>query len=298
MGRNFTAQKTLTGTNSENYKDFLFLSTYDNGCSPRITNFGFVNRSASVMSFVNGQSFLAKVKEHMGSHIHRERYIEFDSKVWLDVCVSARMPADVRLLKDTYRPYVLDSFNMVRDSVRALTVPCVLPEASEGEWSVPRIGQASFPGYTGQCKAEISPRSITEDTFHVDFRGCHLVDKDGMRHNKSFSMEFTCLGIYQNNGFDDGYVFTKSKPNDYITNDLQCWIFSNYKTYEFITHVGTCSDTYYHKLADGEKIPMVKLKFPYFSNSAPSRLAEPLTILGFLVVAYFKSVILINSFVE
>ena len=73
MGRNFTAEEKfyVTHPNSDNYKDFLFLSTYDNGCSPRITNFGFVNRSASVMSYANGKSYLAKVKENMGSHIHR-----------------------------------------------------------------------------------------------------------------------------------------------------------------------------------------------------------------------------------
>ncbi len=221
--------------------------------------------------------------------LHRERYIEFDYWTMQEVCVSSKMPTDVRLLQDTYRPFVMDSFNMVRDSVNALTVPCALPEAADGEWSTPRTGQASFLGYTGQCKAHISPRSMTEDTFHVDFRACHLVDEDGRAHNKSFMVQFTCVGMYRNNDFDDGYVFTKTEPNEYITNDLQCWIFSSYKTYEFITHIGTCSDTYYRRLAAGEKTPMVKLKFPYFSNSAPNRISYVALILAIGSSYYFRT---------
>ena len=43
-------------------------------------NVGLYNRSESVVSYRNGFSIPAIIKENMGSHVHPERYVEFTDR--------------------------------------------------------------------------------------------------------------------------------------------------------------------------------------------------------------------------
>ena len=229
----------------EGNEDILLLSTSDNGCTPRITNLGFYNRSDSVVSFRNGHSLPAKIKENMGSHIHDERYIEFDDWTQRELCSSTSQIVDIKPLKDKYIAGILDWYNMVRTGDDAPTVPCDIPENDPGEWTMLRIGTMATEKYDGKCDVRMEPHLETDHSFTMNFKDCFLKKKDKSRKvfNGSFTMEFTCLGIAEDNDYDDACVFTKTQPNEILNHDYVSWVIPDYDRKVFMYYVGSCAHT-------------------------------------------------------
>ena len=256
----------------EGTQDVLLLSTYDNGCSPRITNIGFYNRSDSVVSFRNGHSLPAEIKENMGSHLHDNRYIEFSDNTLRELCLSTKQYVDIEVLKDRYMANIMDWYNMVRAGDDAPTIPCQIPENSPGEWSTLRIGKMSAENYDGTCDVVMEPRSETEHKFTVRFKDCNLqhIEKNHEVFNGSFSMDFTCLGISEDNSLDHACVFTKTQPNKIIQHDYISWVVGGYQGKVFLYYVGTCARNTRLDIVTDEKRrhPIATFTFLRYSNSS------------------------------
>ena len=206
----------------------------------------------------------------MGSHIHDERYLEFDSFTRQQLCSTTSQIVDVEPLKDKYIPEILDWYNMVRTGDDAPTAPCKFPENDPGEWTALRIGTMETEKYDGKCDVKMEPHLETDHTFTMNFKDCYLQKKDKSRKvfNGSFSMDFTCLGIAEDNSYDNACVFTKTQPNEILNHDYISWVIPDYSRQVYLYYDGTCAHTTEVKLKNRKKTAIATLKFYDFTGSS------------------------------
>ena len=203
----------------------------------------------------------------------------------MTVCSTSQLIVDIHPLGDRYIPAVQDWYTLVRSGEEAPTVPCNIPENDPGEWSTLRVGSGSFPGkYDGMCAIGMeSHLPETEDSFTVHFKHCYLQNKDKSREvfNASFTMKFTCLGIAQENYYDDACVFTRTTPNEIIDLDYVSWVIQDYKDKTYLYYVGSCAHwtSLYIEKDPPEKHAIATLTFQRYASTATTILSERFLVL-------------------
>ena len=203
----------------------------------------------------------------------------------MKVCSTSDLIVDIYPLGDRYIPSVQDWYTLVRSGEEAPTVPCNIPENDPGEWSTLRVGEGSFSGkYDGTCAVRMEPHSLeTEDSFTVHFKNCYLQKKDKSRavFNNSFTMEFTCLGIAEENYYDDACIFTRTTPNEIIDLDYVSWIIQDYNDKNYLYYVGSCAHWTSLSIEKDppDKRAIATLSFHRYASKAATILTEHFVVL-------------------
>ena len=254
-----TDQRRISSAHRGNSYEYIMLSTYTNGCSPRMNTLLVAERDEAVLSFRLGPSQLAT----LGLGINDDLSWQVDNTLWGHKCRDMEYRADPDPLYDTYRPYQDGWFNLIDAGEYASTVDCEIPfneSLREVTFTTP-----SGVSCTGRIK-DVFPASL-----RLDVDSCtYSVNLDTSSEHVSLagqSFTFSCLTRFHSDPtalspHERLFVVTKAHQDVSPTgHSHQCWLFMPERHMVYLMRASDCDVNTEHHVEASFKEPVAMLAF-------------------------------------